>query len=176
MRLNLREVTLDDGKTIIKWRNSDEIRKHCFSKKVISEQDNAVFFEQNVKTGKYKQFIVEKINEDFGLVAYPIACISLKDFDTENARCELCVFTSDDVEWNDENQYPAIKMILEKAFGEYGMHKVYSFVFADCLNEVRLLGAAGFKIEALLKQEAKDIDGNYVDIYRMAVLKDEWEK
>ena len=52
MRLNLREVTLDDGKTIIKWRNSDEIRKHCFSKKVISEQDNAVFFEQNVKTGK----------------------------------------------------------------------------------------------------------------------------
>ena len=176
MRIYLRPATLDDGKNIVCWRNTTNTLNHCFSKKKITEESNAEFFKENVLTGKYKQFIVEKIDEDFGVSSYPIATISLKDFDVENHRCELCVFTSNDEEWNSQSQSIAIECILEKAFTEYGMHKVYSYVFANFADEVHLLIRSGFFAEALFRNEALDINGHYVDVYRMAITKDEWHR
>lgn len=169
MRIYLREATEEDGQNIVSWRNDPEILKHCFSKKPISIESNRIFFKEKVLTGQYKQFIVERIDEDFGVSSYPIAAISLKDFDEENHRCELCVFTSSDQEWNSESQSIAIRLLMDKAFKEYKMHKVYSYVFANHADEVHLLIRSGFVVEALLKEEALDIDGNYVDVYRMAI-------
>ena len=111
-----------------------------------------------------------RFEEESGLVAYPIATIYLKDIDYENHRCELCVFTSSDIEWEVESQLLAIKMILEKAFGEYGMHKVYSRVFYN--DGIEILKMAGFTLESVLKSEVL-IDGKYQDIYRMSIFNPE---
>lgn len=81
-------------------------------------EGNSKFFKDNVETGKYIQYIVERIEDDFGVSSYPIATVYLKDFDRINMRCELCIFTSDDGEWNTESQEIAIKMLLDKAFDE----------------------------------------------------------
>ena len=103
---------------------------------------------------------------------YPIATLYLKDIDNENHRCELCVFTSDDQEWNTDSQSLAVKQLLEKAFSEYGVHKVYTYVFSEYSDELELMKSAGFEIEGLLKGEAKNMDGEYVDIYRMMIIND----
>ncbi len=170
MRIFLRPVTEKDGANIVKWRNSDKVKNHCMTKAPITEESNLKFFRDNIATGKYKQFIVERIEEETGLVSYPIATVYLKDLDYENQRCELCIFSSDDVEWNAEGQSIAIKMLLEKAFGEYGMHKVYSYVFYKFNDEVALLKAAGFSVEAALKEEARNEKGEYEDLLRMAIF------
>ena len=128
MRIYLRPVTEDDGRNIVAWRNDPETLKHCFSKKPITIESNQRFFREKVVSGHYKQFIVERIDEAFGVSSYPIASISLKDFDEENHRCELCVFTSSDQEWNSESQSIAVKMMLEKAFYEYGMHMCFAIM------------------------------------------------
>lgn len=175
MRVYLRESTKDDGQIIVKWRNDPAILKHCFSKGKITAESHQRFFENFVLTGKYKQFIVERVDEDFGVSSYPIATISLKDFDTENKRCELCLFTSPDEEWNSVSQSTAINLILEKAFNEFDMHKVYSYVFREFSDEVHLLIRAGFCVEALFKNEAIKENGSYADVYRMSITKDEWE-
>ena len=171
MRIYLRPITIDDGKTIVKWRNSPIVSRHCFNWNSITEESNAVFFKTYVETGKYKQFIVERIDEDFGVSSYPIATVYLKDFDQINNRCELCIFTSDDQEWNTESQSIAIKQLLEKAFTEYKMHKIYTYVFSINEDEIKLMERAGFVKEAELSQEALDIDGNYIDVLRMAIFK-----
>ena len=97
---------------------------------------------------------MECIEESTGVCSYAIATVYLKDMDYNNKRCELCIFTSSDVEWNREGQAIAIEMLTEKAFKEYGMHKVYSYVFCKFPEEVELLQKAGFSIEATLKEEA----------------------
>ena len=56
--------------------------------------------------------------------------------DYDNKRCELCIFTSSDREWDSTSQSEAIKMLVEKAFNEYGMHKVYSYVFTKFPEEI----------------------------------------
>lgn len=173
MKIFLRPVTLEDGKLIVKWRNSANIRNHCFDKTIITEESNKRFFEQFIQTGKYQQFIVNRIDDDYGFVSYAIASIYLKDMDNTNKRCELCLFTSDDEEWNSKSQAIAIKLMLEKAFTEYGMRKVYSYVIKENDDEVALLKNAGFHEEAILKDEAVDLDGRTLDVVRMCVFKDE---
>ena len=171
MRIFLRPVTVDDSNMIAKWRNSPNVRNHCFSKRLITEETNKIFFHQFVETGKYKQFIVNRIDDDFGVVSYPIASVYLKDIDLDNLRCELCVFTSDDEEWNSESQICAIDMLVDKAFNEYGIRKIYSYVFKRNNDEVALLKNAGFVEESILYREAIDLEGNEADIVRLCVFK-----
>lgn len=174
MRLYLRPITEDDGVNIVKWRNSEKVRKHCMTKTPITEESNRKFFRENVLTGKCIQFIVERIEEETGLVTYPIATVYLRAIDNENHRCELCVFTSSDVEWEAEGQSMAVKMLLEKAFNEYGMHKVYSYVIHNVNEGMEVLKGAGFVVEAVLKSEAWNGE-EYVDVYRMCIYKPENE-
>lgn len=170
MRIYLRPIRLEDGPYIVKWRNSEKIKSHCFDKAEVTLETNEKFYKNYIETEKYRQFIVERIDEDFGVSSYPIATAYLKDMDLGNHRCELCIFTSDDEEWNTESQNIAIRMLIEKAFQEFGMHKVYSYVFKDNEDEVELLKKGGFHEEAVLEAEAVDLKGNYVDVLRMAVL------
>ena len=176
MRIYLRPISLDDGATIVKWRNCKDVSSHCFDKTPITVESNAVFYKTFIETDKYKQFIVERIDEEFGVSSYPIATVYLKDFDRVNHRCELCIFTSDDQEWNTESQSIAIRMLLEKAFSEYDMHKVYTFVFAANEDEVALMERSGLQKEAALKQEAIDSNGDYVDVLRMMIMAEDYKK
>lgn len=176
MRIYLRPITIDDGPNIIRWRNTYKVRNHSFDKRIITLESNAKFYDEYVKTGRYKQYIAERIDEDFGVSSYPIATVYLKDFDDGNHRCELCVFTSDDAEWNNESQSIAIKLLLDKAFYEYGMHKVFTHVFTSNIDEISLMKNSGFTEEAVLKEEATDLEGNYVDITRLAVLNKDYAK
>lgn len=171
MKIFLRPITEKDSAQIVKWRNSDKVKSHCLSKAKVTIESNLKFFKENIVTGRYKQFIVERIEENTGLASYPIATVYLKDIDCENRRCELCIFTSDDVEWDTEGQSIAVKMLLDKAFSEYGMHKVYSYVFYRYPQEVELLKKAGFSAEAILKEEAFGENNKYEDIVRLSIIR-----
>lgn len=170
MRIYLRPITEEDGSLIVKWRNEPSVASHCLNQKPITLESNLEFFRSKVQTGQYLQYIVERVDEDYGVASYPIATVYLKDIDPTNKRCELCIFTSDDQEWNTESQSIAVKQLLEKAFQELDMHKVYSYVFYQYLDEAELLKRAGFTTEAILKNEAIDADGNYQDIVRFCIF------
>lgn len=170
MRIFLRPITENDAAHIVKWRNSEKVLKHCMTRSPITLESHMQYYRDRVLTGKNIQFIVERVEEELGLAAYPIATIYLKDVDRENHRCELCVFTSSDIEWEMEGQVMATKMLLEKAFNEYGMHKVYSRVFYN--EGIEMLKAAGFSLESVLKEEVF-MDGKYQDIYRLSIFNPE---
>lgn len=172
MKIVLRPITLQDAGHLIKWRNDENVLNHCLSRATITEESNREFYKNNIETGKYKQFMVERLADDFPMVAYPIATVYLKDMDYTNKRCELCIFTSTDTEWELESQSQAIQMLVQKAFNEYGMHKVYSYVFYKYPDEVELLKKAGFSSEAILKDEALNEDGKYEDVVRLCIIKE----
>ena len=165
----LRPITLEDAPTLTKWRNDENVINHCLSRATITEESNREFFKNNIVTGKYKQFMVECIVDNYP-VKYSIATVYLKDIDSTNKRCELCIFTSNDTEWTAVSQSIAIKMLVEKAFNEYGRHKVYSYVFSKYPEELKFLKNAGFTVEAILKEEALNTDGTYEDLIILAII------
>lgn len=170
MQIFLRPIAESDGPNIVRWRNDSKVLSHCLDKTHITEESNRAFYKANIETGKYKQFIVECVESYSGVCTYPIATVYLKDMDYGNKRCELCIFTSSDVEWNPEGQTIAIEMLVEKAFKEYGMHKVYSYVFSKFPEEANLLKKAGFEVEAILREEAMNEDGEYEDLIRLYAI------
>lgn len=170
MHIYLRPIKIEDGPQIVRWRNDEKVRCHCMNSDKITLESNNAFFEANIRTGKYKQYIVEYMEPQSGAVVFPIATVYLKDMDYCNKRCELCIFTSSDAEWDSECQSVAIKQLIEKAFDEYGMHKLYSYVFAKFPDEVELLKSAGFKDEVVLKKEARNTEGIYEDVIRMCII------
>lgn len=170
MQIFLRPISESDGPNIVRWRNDPDVLSHCLDKTHITEESNRAFYKANIETGKYKQFIVECVESYSGVCTYPIATVYLKDMDYGNKRCELCIFTSSDVEWNPEGQAIAIEMLVKKAFTEYGMHKVYSYVFSKFPEEADLLKKAGFEVEAILRGEALNGDGEYEDLIRLYAI------
>lgn len=167
MQIFLRSITESDGPSIVRWRNDPSVLSHCMDKTHITVESNLAFYKANVLTGKYKQYIVECLDETTGVCTYPIATVYLKDMDYNNKRCELCIFTSSDVEWKPEGQTIAIEQLTQKAFEEFDMHKVYSYVFKKYPEELELLKNAGFIEEAILMQEARNENGEYEDIVRL---------
>ncbi len=61
-------------------------------------------------------------------------------------------------------------MLLDKASAEYGIHKIYSFVFADNEDEIALLENCGLHVEARFEKEAINDKNEYVDIIRMSIF------
>ena len=167
MEIFLRSVTPNDGEKIVEWRNNLHVINHCIDKSPVTEESNACFFNEKVLTGQYIQYMVEKVDEDFRTFSYPIATVYLKDLDNINHKCELGIFSSNDEEWQDITKEMAIKQLLEKAFNEYNFHKIYVYVFSDCLDEIALFKNIGFKREALLKEEILLQDSCYRDIVRL---------
>ena len=84
MRIYLRPITKEDTDIIVKWRNSSKVSSHCLNKKPITRESHLEFFEKNVVTGYYQQYIVERMEEQSGVVSYPIATVYLKDIDRVN--------------------------------------------------------------------------------------------
>lgn len=165
MKIYLREVKSDDTDKIIAWRNSPSIVNSYIDRTPVTMESHLDFVVNKIKTGLYRQFMVEKIEEDFGVASYPIACIYLKDIDRKNRKCELCIIPSPDSEWVDEAKLIAIKLLLLKAFEELHMHKVYATAFFDSIDEIRLLKKAGFLFECTLENEIC-IQGKFYDLVR----------
>lgn len=172
MQIYLRPIKKEDAELIVRWRNSPKVSNHCLNKKPITIESHLDFFEKFVVPGYYQQYIVERVEEQYQAASYPIATVYLKDIDRVNRRCELCIFTSDDEEWNTESQAIAVKLLLKKAFEELKLHKVYSYVFYKFIDEAELLKKAGFTTEAILKNEAVDENGEFDDVVRFSIVCD----
>lgn len=67
----------------------------------------------------------------------------------------------------------AIRLFLEFAFKEQNIRKVKTLVLANDVNKIDACRINGFQVEVLYKEEVL-CHGNYLDVYEMAILKDEY--
>ncbi len=172
MNIWLREVIKEDADFIVDWRNREYIRRHCMDDSIVTKESNLSFYENNVLTKKYIQYMVERIDENFSQCSYPIATGYLKNLDYKNKKCELGFFPSDDSEWDGCAEREAIKLLLQKAFGEHGFRKIYTYVFADCTDELALYVSNGFEQEGCFKDEVCTSDGKFRSLVRLARVKE----
>lgn len=69
----------------------------------------------------------------------------------------------------------AVRLLLDFAFKDLNLHRVYLHVFAVNEAALRVYEKVGFVREGVLRKAAH-IDGDYVDIVVMGILRDEYEK
>jgi RimJ/RimL family protein N-acetyltransferase len=117
-----------------------------------------------VETGKVAQFIIiEKKNNR------PIGSTYLRDIDYDFAKAEFGIFIGEKDALGLGLGTEAAKMMLAYAFEELRLHKVYLRLLADNEAAEKSYLKAGFRHEALLKDEVK-LDGEFKDVIIMSVI------
>ena len=161
----LRPITLEDTDRIIRWRNSDRVRKNFIDQRPFTRQGHLNWLETRVATGEVVQFILCETKED-----RPVGSVYIRDIDRKNRKGEYGIFIGEADAAGKGYGTLAAKGAIAYARDVLKLHKLFLRVFADNTAAVRSYEKAGFRREALLKDEIRNGDGSWRDLILMAVL------
>ena len=165
--IKLRPITINDTDNIIKWRNNPLVLKNFIQQEPLTRETHLRWLSDYIETGKVKQFII--IDEDSGL---DLGSIFLRDIDQRNKKAELGIFIGEDDHRGRGIGKHAIQQLLNYAFSELKLHKIFLRVLSENRQAINSYLKAGFSIDGVFKQDVI-IDDCYHDITFMSVINDE---
>jgi len=166
--IRLRPITLNDTDNIVKWRNTDSVKRNLFTREDITHEDHIKWFNNYVMKGLCSQFIIELIEPSMD-----IGTVFIKNIDKKNDKGEFGIFIGEENLRGKGYGKIATELILEHAFMDLKLNRVYLSVLADNLSGVKCYTKAGFELEGVLRQDFK-YGNNYYDVILMSVLRYKW--
>ncbi len=103
-----------------------------------------------------------------------IGGITLFNFDQIARTCELGVGIGDRAYWGRGYGRDAIRTLLDYAFRLRNIHKVYLAIYSNNERAIRCYRACGFVEEGRQRKQAW-VNGEYVDVILMGLLREEWK-
>jgi len=169
-RIYLRPAERSDLATFVRWLTDAEVSRHLSFRAPFSEAMEEKWFEGMVeRQGKSDyHFVICLINGD-----RPIGTAGLHGVDLENGHAEFGISIGEKSEWNRGYGTDALNAICDFGFGQLRLERIELNVFEDNARAIRSYEKAGFRHEGRLRR-AQFGDGQYFDVLRMALLRDEW--
>lgn len=168
--IQLKEIYQKDLPVIFEWINDRETVLYNAPYKPISEIQHRTWFEniQN-RNDSYIFGIYEiKINKIIG------TC-QLHSINWIHRNAELQIRLGNKEARGKGYGSEAVRLLLDFAFKDLNLYRVYLHVFQTNTTAIHVYEKIGFKKEGLLRKAAH-IDGKYVDIGLMGILREEYEK
>lgn len=159
----LRLMNEDDTENIVKWRNSDFVRRNFIYQEPFSKEGHEQWKKTMVDTGKVVQFIISTKDGN------PIGSVYLRDIDNVHKKAEYGIFIGEKNALGKGYGTQAARLIIHYAFEQLGLHKLMLRLLADNKQAYRSYEKAGFVQEAYLKDEVF-LEGVYKDVIYMAVI------
>lgn len=158
---------MDEGDTdnIVKWRNSDFVRRNFIYQKPFTREGHENWVRTMIDTGKVVQFII--CTRD----GRPVGSVYLRDIDRTHHKAEYGIFIGERDAQGKGYGTQAAKLMIDYAFQELKLHKLMLRVLAENEQAKRSYEKAGFVQEAYLKDEVF-LEGRYKDVIYMAVIHD----
>jgi UDP-4-amino-4,6-dideoxy-N-acetyl-beta-L-altrosamine N-acetyltransferase len=164
---SLRPVTPDDLGLILKWRNQPEIREKMYTTHVISETEHRAYFER-IKDDATKLYFM-CIDEQ----EQPVGVINFMDIDTKNRMAFWGFYSGNSARRGVGTQMEYLA--LSYAFDEMNLHKLNAEVLSTNKPVLDFHQKFGFQLEGTFREHHLTPEG-YVDIYRIAILQQDWEQ
>ena len=163
-RVCLVPISLNDTENIIRWRNSEDVKKYFIYQELFTKESHEQRLKEQVFAGKCKQYIIYMKND-----MRPIGSVYLRDIDNKNKKAEYGIFIGE-VDYRGRGiGTEAARLIVRYAFNNLKLHKIMLRVIATNLTAINSYKRAGFVKEAYLKDEVI-IDSEYKDIVYMAII------
>ncbi len=170
--VNLRATESKDVDEIMKWIKDREVTKYlsAFLYSPVSQVEEEKFLERVTGcTNTEKNLVIET-----GEGTY-IGQISLNRIDWKNSNAELGIVIGHKEYWSKGYGTDAIKILLNYAFKQLNLYKIYLRVFEFNQRGIICYEKCGFKEEGRLRQNYF-YNGKYYDVILMGVLKSEFEE
>ncbi|HZK12571.1 MAG TPA: GNAT family protein [Atribacterota bacterium] len=168
--VNLRALERKDLEEIMKWVNDREVTKYLSAFLYpVSWAEEEKFLERAMNHYDTEKNLVIETKE----IEY-IGQISLHKIDWKNRNAELGIVIGDKEYWGKGYGSDAINTLLNHAFNQMNLNKVYLRVFDYNQRGIRCYKKCGFKEEGRLRK-GQFYGGKYYDVILMGILKDEFE-
>lgn len=168
----LRPMTYEDTDDIVRWRNSDAIRRNFIYQALFTKESHENWIRTQVETGHVVQWIICDYSTDRSL-----GSVYIRDIDRQHHKAEYGIFIGESDARGRGVGTAAARLMLRYCFEEEGLHRVYLRVLSGNVQAVRSYEKAGFVQEGCLKDDVC-IDGVYRDVIWMAAVNDcgEWQR
>lgn len=150
--IKLRRLEEKDAQGMLEWMHNPDIQK-CFKKNMMdTTYEQALHFcqtasipERPIHGSSVHYAIADDCTDEY------LGTISLKDIDLENGSAEYAISTRKHIHGKGIAK-KATGLLLEKAFFEFGLHRVYLNVLSNNVAAIRLYEKCGFVFEGQFRQ------------------------
>lgn len=166
----LRPAERADLPAFVQWFADAEVARNLAVRAPFSRAMEERWFEQMIaEQGKSQYHFVICLLTD----GRPIGTIGFHRVDYENGGAEFGISIGEKAEWNKGYGTDALSAICDFGFAELRLERIELDVYAANARAQRSYEKAGFVAEGTLRR-AHFSQGEYWDVHRMALLRDEW--
>ncbi len=169
--VRLRGVDKEDLPLFVSWLNDPDVRRYLSLYNPLSNAQEEKWFEDLANHCLAEQpLMIEALDNEKWK---PLGNISFLNVDQQSRNAELGLFIGDKEFWGKGIGTKAISLMLDYGFKTLNLHRVYLRVFEPNQRGIHCYEKIGFKHEGNMR-EAYFLDGEYVDVLFMSILKNEW--
>lgn len=138
-RVSLRLLTRDDLPMTLEWRNRDDVRRWFLSSDVLSLEQHQAWFDKLQAGDDALMFVVEE-----SATQTPVGQVSIYNIDREVGEAEVGRFIAAPNASGKGFIREAILALVQFAFGELGLTRVFLEVYEENARAIRLYESVGF--------------------------------
>lgn len=168
-RIYLRAISKHDADMLLRWRNSDHVRKNSSFQHRISCKEHAAWLKKTLKDkSRITYLIIVKEGRK------PIGKIGLKNIDIINKRAEMEKMIGEKDFQGKGYATEAARLLLKHIFENMRLLKIYAHVLESNAVNIRLNKKTGFKVEGLFRNHFF-IKNKFVNVVYMGLLREEFK-
>jgi RimJ/RimL family protein N-acetyltransferase len=172
-RVRLRAISNDDLPAFTGWLNDPQVRRNVAIYYPLSQELEEKWYRDILTHRVEEQPLAIEINEKGNWVL--VGDISFIDFNPHHGSSEVGIFVGEKSYWDKGFGTEAMRLMVAYGFMNLNLNRIYLRVLETNPRGVRCYEKAGFKHEGRLR-EAHFLDGHYIDVLMMSILKNEWMK
>jgi len=152
-----------------KWENLPEVRRLSRNVYPLTKED-------------YKKMVSSPTNGTKRLIPFeiwhkvdqkPIGTCEVSEINWINRHAYLGILIGEQDYWNQNICTEVVKLLIQYAFEEINLKKLYWGAFTPNIGSQRCCEKAGFTLEATLKKDIY-IDGKYFNTFIYSLFREEW--
>ena len=139
-KIFIREITFDDTKDIVKWRNNPRVRNNFIYREVFTEAIHDNWMKTKVASGEVCQMIICELESKRA-----VGSVFLRDIDKEKNEAEYGIFIGEDDAISKGYGNEAATLMCDYARDELGLKRLILRAFCDNEPALKSYEHAGFK-------------------------------
>lgn len=171
-RIDLRPSDSDHKHLYVKWMNIPEARTFAHNAFPITKESIDQWFEpQEDQTPEFISFEMWHKEDE-----KPIGFVGLNHINWVNRNANVFIRIGEIEYWRKGYATEAAQMVIDYAFQELDLHKIFAGVHTPNIASWKVAeDKIGLIKEAVLKDDVY-VNGEYHDVYKYRLLRNEWEE